>query len=96
MRYIIWSRLHYYLDLTVIWVYIIFFDTRLLFFLIIHITSIIINFTSGLRLVDGNTPNEGRLEMLHEHDTTWRSVELEDSRWNWEVTQVVCKQLGYK
>ena len=44
-----------------------------------------------LRLVNGNVPNEGRVEIFY--NNTWGTIC--DNYWNKNDGKVVCRQLGY-
>ncbi|XP_019857593.1 PREDICTED: scavenger receptor cysteine-rich domain superfamily protein-like [Amphimedon queenslandica] len=46
-----------------------------------------------IRLVDGNGPNEGRLEICNSSKGDWGTVC--DDMWSHTNAQVVCRQLGY-
>ncbi|EDW76452.2 uncharacterized protein Dwil_GK14651 [Drosophila willistoni] len=48
----------------------------------------------GIRLVDGPTPVEGRLQLFHKG--TWRSVCSNSRNWTLADYAVACKQLGYR
>ena len=62
-------------------------------FLIPDLVSTYSNCTNGdVRLVDGSTPLEGRVEICINH--AWGTVC--DSHWGPAEANVVCKQLGYQ
>ncbi|XP_046801135.1 protein bark beetle isoform X1 [Lucilia cuprina] len=48
----------------------------------------------GIRLVDGPTPLEGRLEIFHKG--SWRSVCTNSRNWTIIDYEVACRQLGFK
>ena len=45
----------------------------------------------AVRLVNGNVPSEGRVEVFHSN--RWGTVC--DNEWTFEEAVVVCRQLGY-
>ncbi|XP_066594103.1 protein bark beetle [Prorops nasuta] len=50
--------------------------------------------TKTIRLVDGPTPLEGRLQLLHRGE--WRSVCTNSRNWTRADLEIACRQLGYQ
>ncbi|TMW54841.1 hypothetical protein DOY81_000074 [Sarcophaga bullata] len=48
----------------------------------------------GIRLVDGPTPLEGRVEIFHK--SSWRSICTNSKNWTTVDYEVACRQLGFK
>ena len=56
-------------------------------------TVVILFAVTFLRLVGGDTPYEGSVQVFHR--CLWSSIRSSDSDWGMEEANVVCRQLGY-